>query len=117
MLQDTDGDGRMDRRHVFAEHLNFTHGLMAWNDGILVGAQTEIIFLKDTDGDHKADVREVLFEGFNPEHAQMQIGNPRWGLDNWITLNYGSGQISRSSHVPTSKKFAPVASRSCPKAS
>ena len=96
MLQDTDGDGRMDRRHVFAEHLNFTHGLMAWNDGILVGAQTEIIFLKDTDGDHKADVREVLFEGFNPEHAQMQIGNPRWGLDNWITLNYGPGQISRS---------------------
>lgn len=36
ILQNTDGDGRMDRRHVFAAHLKFTHSLVVWNDEILV---------------------------------------------------------------------------------
>lgn len=100
MLEDGDGDGRMDRRHVFADRLNFAHSLMPYFGGLLVGAQTEVLFLKDTDGDHQADVREVLFSGFTPAHPQMQIGNPRWGMDNWIYLNYGPGLISRGSYNP-----------------
>lgn len=98
MLEDTDGDGRADRRHLFADHLQFAHSLMAYKDGILVGAQTEILYLRDTDGDHRADVRKVLFGGFQPAHPQMQIGNPRWGFDNWIYLNYGPGRITSSKH-------------------
>jgi putative membrane-bound dehydrogenase-like protein len=94
LVEDTDGDGLADRRQVFAEGLNFAHSLMPFNEGILVGAQTQILFLKDTDGDGKADVRQVLFDGFKPAHPQMQIGNPRWGLDNWIYFNYGPGRIT-----------------------
>jgi putative membrane-bound dehydrogenase-like protein len=95
MLEDSDGDGRMDRRHVFAEHLNFAHSLMPYCGGMLVGAKTELLFLKDTDGDHKADVREVLYRGFTPAHPQMQIGCPNWGMDNWIYCSYGPGKIER----------------------
>lgn len=94
LLEDTDNDGRMDKRHVFADELTFAHSLMPYKEGLIVGAQTEILFLKDTDNDSKADVREVLFGGFTPAHPQMQIGNPRWGLDNWIYLNYGPGKIT-----------------------
>ena len=94
MLEDTDGDGSMDRRHLFADKLTFAHSLMPYKDGIVVGAQTQILFLKDTDGDHRADERRVMFEGFTPAHPQMQIGNPRWGIDNWVHLNYGPGKIS-----------------------
>lgn len=93
-LEDTDGDGQADKRHVFADKLTFAHSLMPFREGLIVGAQTQILFLKDTDGDHVADVRTVLFEGFAPAHPQMQIGNPRWGMDNWIYLNYGPGQIT-----------------------
>ncbi|MEO1998849.1 MAG: PVC-type heme-binding CxxCH protein, partial [Planctomycetaceae bacterium] len=96
MLEDRDHDGRMDRRHVFADKLKFAHSLMAFNGGLLVGAQTQILFLQDTNGDHVADVRQVMFDGFQPAHPQMQIGNPRWGLDNWIYLNYGPGKIASS---------------------
>ncbi len=96
MLEDTDADGRMDKRHVFADKLNFAHSAMPFRDGLLVGAQTQILFLKDTDGDHVADVRQVWFDGFRPAHAQMQIGNPRWGMDNWIHFNYGPGDVSRT---------------------
>ncbi len=94
LLEDTDGDGRADRRRVFADRLKFAHSLLAFNEGILVGAQTQILFLCDTDGDDKADIRQILFDGFKPAHPQMQIGNPRWGLDNWIYLNYGTGRIT-----------------------
>lgn len=94
MLEDTDGDGQADRRQLFADGLDFAHSLMAYNGGLLVGAKTQILFLKDTDGDQVADVRDVVFDGFLPAHPQMQIGNPRWGIDNWIYLNYGPGKIT-----------------------
>jgi len=94
MLEDLDGDGVMDRRHVFADGLNFANSIMPYRDGLLVGAKTEILFLKDNDGDHIADQREVLFDGFTPAHAQMQICCPRWGIDNKIYCNYGPGQVA-----------------------
>jgi len=93
-LEDTNGDGQVNKRHVFADKLTFAHSLMPFREGLIVGAQTQIIFLKDTDGDNVADVRKVLFDGFTPAHPQMQIGNPRWGMDNWIYLNYGPGKIT-----------------------
>ena len=93
-LEDTDGDGQVDKRHVFADKLTFAHSLMPFRDGLIVGAQTQILFLKDTDGDNVADVREVMFDGFTPAHPQMQIGNPRWGMDNWVYFNYGPGNIT-----------------------
>lgn len=93
LLEDEDGDGRMDKRTVFAKDLSFCHSFLPLMGGLLVGAQTEIIFLKDTDGDNVADVREVWFDGFTPAHAQMQIGCPVWGIDNWIYLTYAPGKI------------------------
>jgi putative membrane-bound dehydrogenase-like protein len=97
-LEDTDRDGKADRRQVFADDLDFAHSLMAFRGGLLVGAKTKILFLKDSNGDNVADVREVLFDGFQPAHPQMQIGNPRWGIDNWIYLNYGPGKVTSASN-------------------
>jgi putative membrane-bound dehydrogenase-like protein len=93
MLADSDGDGVMDRRHLFADKIEFVNSLMPYQDGLLVGAKTKLMFLRDTDGDHVADVRETLFDGFTPAHPQMQICNPRWGIDNWVYCNYGPGNV------------------------
>lgn len=93
LLTDEDNDGTMDRRTVFADGLDFCHSFLPLQDGILAAAQTELIFLKDTDGDHIADVREVWFDGFTPAHPQMQIGCPRWGMDNRIYLTYAPGNV------------------------
>ncbi|MHC2070755.1 PVC-type heme-binding CxxCH protein [Bremerella sp. T1] len=94
LLEDTNDDGQMDKRTVFADKLNFCHSLMPLNDGILACAQTELILLRDENDDNVADSREVLFQGFQPAHPQMQVGCPRLGLDNRIYLNYGVGKVT-----------------------
>lgn len=96
MLEDLDGDGVMDRRHLFAEQLNFCHSIMAFRNGILAGTKDAVLYLKDSYGDHQADVREVLFSGFQSPHPQMQIGCPQWGIDNWITMSFGPGKVKRA---------------------
>ena len=84
MLEDTDGDGRMDRAAVWADRLPPCYGVAAARDGVIVLCAPDIIYLGDTNGDGKADVRETLFTGFGAETLWSRINNPRWGVDNWI---------------------------------
>ena len=51
---DTDGDGRMDTRTVFAQ-MDWPRGIQLVDGGVLVFALPEVVFLRDTDGDDKAD--------------------------------------------------------------
>ena len=100
LLEDENNDGQVDRRTVFADRLDFAHSLMPFKDGLLVGAKTQILYISDTDGDGVSDERTVMFDGFTPAHPQMQIGNPRWGIDNWVYCNYGPGKV----HSPEIKE-------------
>ena len=88
-LIDTDGDGRMDKAVVFADHVDHVQGLLPYNGGLIATTRSEVLFLKDTDGDGKADVIEPLIKGFNPRHAQLQVSAPRWGLDGCVYFNNG----------------------------
>ena len=86
LLKDIDGDGRMDEATIFADGLTMPFGLMRWKEGLLVADAPEILYLADTNGDGKADVREVMLTGFAFSNAQMNAGNPIYGIDNWIYL-------------------------------
>ncbi len=86
LLEDTDGDGRADRKTVFADGLVMPRALMAVNGGALVAEPPVLWFMKDTDGDGKADTREQVDGAFGkkggqPEHMANSL-TPF--LDNWI---------------------------------
>ena len=95
-LDDTDGDGRMDRRTVFADGLTFPNGLTPWNGGLIVTCAPDVLFLKDTDGDGRADERRVLLTGFDTNSTtQLRVSHPTFGPDGWIYLTSGLTRASK----------------------
>jgi putative membrane-bound dehydrogenase-like protein len=100
LLEDTDGDGKPDKRTVFADHLLEVSGILPWKGGLIVTSAPDILYLKDTDGDGKADVRQVLYTGFPKVNPEARVTNPRYGIDNWIYVaNDGSdGRITSPQH-------------------
>jgi mono/diheme cytochrome c family protein/glucose/arabinose dehydrogenase len=96
ILSDTDGDGLMDKREVFADGLVMPRSVHPCEGGALVVAPPELLFLRDDDGDGKFDTREVLearVDGLeNPEHA---INGLLYGRDNWYHLANWSTKYRR----------------------
>ena len=86
LLDDTDGDGRPERRTVFADRLTMPTGVMRWKNGVIVTDAPDVLYFEDTDGDGKADVRSVMLTGFAFSNPQHTVNNPLYGLDNWIYL-------------------------------
>lgn len=80
LLEDTDGDGRMDRGSTFAEDLSWPTAITCWDGGVFVGAAPDLLYLKDTDGDGKADVRKTVFTGFARSNVQGLMNTFLWGL-------------------------------------
>ncbi|REJ66135.1 MAG: hypothetical protein DWQ31_15725 [Planctomycetota bacterium] len=91
LLEDTDGDGRMDKATVWANDLEPCYGIIPARDGIIATAAPQIVYLADRDGDGEVDHREVLFDGFGVHLLERAINNPRWGKDNWIYAGAGGG--------------------------
>ncbi|MCH8960858.1 MAG: hypothetical protein IH820_05910, partial [Bacteroidetes bacterium] len=90
VLEDTNGDGRVDKSTVFAEGLNIPTGLELGDGGVYVGQNTELLFLQDTDGDGKADRREVLYHGFLEGNPQHRMSGFTWGMDGWLYGAHGN---------------------------
>ncbi|HEX2749655.1 MAG TPA: PVC-type heme-binding CxxCH protein [Verrucomicrobiales bacterium] len=93
LLQDTDGDGRMDKADVFLDGLVLPRSVMAVNGGVLVGVPPQLLFCKDTDGDGKADVKEVVAADFGSRTGQPEhmANTPVWAMDNSVwSANWGT---------------------------
>ncbi|HET7117436.1 MAG TPA: PVC-type heme-binding CxxCH protein [Hanamia sp.] len=86
MLRDTNGDGKMDTRTVFADSLVLPTGVMRWKKGIIVTDPPNVYYMEDTNGDGKADIKKVMLTGFALTNPQYLVNRPLYGLDNWIYL-------------------------------
>jgi putative heme-binding domain-containing protein len=84
VLEDSDGDGRMDRFTVFAQGLNIPSGIAVGHGGVWVANSPEILFLQDKDGDGKADTREVVATGFGRSDTHELPNSLTWGPDGWL---------------------------------
>ena len=85
LLEDTDGDGRMDKHVPFAEGLVMPRALAVVDGGLLIAEPPHLWYFKDTDGDGKADTKDEVTNDYgnqkNPEHNANGL---LWGRDNWI---------------------------------
>lgn len=91
-LEDTDKDGRVDKRTVFLDKLQMPRAICLIDDGVLVAEPPYLWFCKDTDGDGKSDKKEIVDDKYgsqgNPEHTSNGL---MVALDNWIySANHGS---------------------------
>jgi len=65
ILEDTNGDGKADKRTVFADHLLLPDGFVFYRDGIVVSVPRKLIWLRDTDGDDRADTTIEMLCGID----------------------------------------------------
>ena len=95
ILTDTNGDGIMDRKHVFADKLELVTSFVFYKNGVIASSAPDIWFLEDTNGDNVADKRTKLYTGLGIRDTHAVINNLRWGLDGWIyaTHGYSSGDV------------------------
>ncbi|WP_395733010.1 PVC-type heme-binding CxxCH protein [Prosthecobacter sp.] len=96
ILSDTNGDGVMDKKHVFADKLELVTSFCFYKKGVIACAAPDIWYLEDTDGDETADKRTKLYTGLGTGDTHAVINNLRWGLDGWVyaTHGYSSGHVT-----------------------
>jgi len=89
-LEDTDGDGKMDKSVVFIDGLVLPRMILPLDDRLLVAEtfDNSIYSYRDSDGDGKADEREEVFVNDRPNtnNLEHQRSGLVWNLDNRIYL-------------------------------
>ena len=86
VLEDTNHDGVMDKRTVFADGLILPRALKVLDHGVLVGEPGSVWLMRDTNGDLKADTKELITHAYGRLEGSVE-GNANslyWGLDNWM---------------------------------
>lgn len=97
VLEDTDGDGRFEKIHTFADGLNIPIGIYPWKGGCIAWSIPNIWHFEDTDGDGKCDKRAILYGPFDTSRDTHGMCNAfRRGWDGWVYACHG---FNNDSHV------------------
>ncbi|MEX0938920.1 MAG: PVC-type heme-binding CxxCH protein [Pirellulales bacterium] len=96
ILEDTDGDGKIDKTTIFADGLNIPSGIALGYGGVWVANAPDILFMQDTDGDDQADTSEVVVTGLGRDDTHELPNSLTWGPDGWL---YGLNGVFNRSRV------------------
>lgn len=97
ILEDTDGDGKLDKRTVFMEGLNLVSGIEVGLGGLWVGAAPHLLYIPiDEEKDKPAGPPQILLDGWGYQDTHETLNNLRWGPDGWL---YGTHGVFTHSNV------------------
>ncbi|WP_406684917.1 cytochrome C [Seonamhaeicola sp. MEBiC1930] len=97
LLEDLDGDGKMDKSTVFVDSLMLPRMILPLENELIVNEtfSYDLWSYKDTDGDGVADEKKRVYynenkRGGNLEHQQSGL---LWNLDNWVYTTYNPARF------------------------
>ncbi|WP_243739343.1 DUF7133 domain-containing protein [Flavicella sediminum] len=94
VLEDLDGDGKMDKSTVFIDSLILPRIILPLDDRVIVGEtyNRDMWSYRDTDGDQKADEKILLLHEPKRDNANLehQSASMLWSIDNYMYLSRGS---------------------------
>src|SRR3954454_6256249 len=95
VLEDTDGDGKMDKKTVFMDGLVQPRALKVLDHGVLIGEPPHLWLAKDTDGDLRSDTKELVVNTYGTELANVEhnANSLTWALDNWMYTSEHNGYL------------------------
>jgi putative membrane-bound dehydrogenase-like protein len=104
VLEDTDGDGRHDRRTVVVEGLNYVSGIEVGFGGLWVMSPPSFYFIPVRD-DRPTSAPVVLLDGFGDHaNAHNMANNLAWGPDGWLYGTHGRTNWSLPAKPGTPKE-------------
>jgi mono/diheme cytochrome c family protein len=91
VLQDTNNDGKMDKKTIFLDGLVLPRALKVLDKGVLVGEPPHLWLAKDTNGDLKADGKELVCDCYGTELGNVEHNENSllWAMDNWMHTSEG----------------------------
>ena len=85
IFEDTDGDGKFDKRTVFMEGLNLVSGLEVGFGGVWIGAAPYLLYVPIKEGEDKpAGQPQILLDGWGYEDTHETLNAFFWGPDGWL---------------------------------
>jgi mono/diheme cytochrome c family protein len=86
VLEDVDGDGKMDKKTVFMDGLVLPRALKVLDRGVLIGEPPNLWFARDTNGDLRADTKDLVTSAYGRLEANVEhnANTLLWAMDNWM---------------------------------
>ncbi|WP_411273471.1 PVC-type heme-binding CxxCH protein [Daejeonella sp.] len=92
ILEDKDGDGRLETSTVFYQgpEVNAPLGISVLGNRVLVSQSPYVWAFYDDNGDNKADRKEILFQGIGGEQHDHGMHSFTFGPDGKLYFNFGN---------------------------
>ena len=108
ILSDTDGDGVMDSKKVFADKIELVNSFVFHKNGVIATAAPDIWFFEDTDGDDVADKRTKLYTNLGIRDTHAVINNLHYAADGWVYATHGYSSSENVTSGDGKKDFGPI---------